>query len=794
MVLIAFLSLYLVRKRRNADLKLVLAMIFLAAGWTSGYILEILTSSLAGKTFWAAAQYPFISLLPVAWLVFALRLSGSRITLSRLSIAALTAIPLIIQPVIWTNGLHHLFWREVSLLSDGPLLLLDLEYGPAFWVINIYSLILVVVGTAYLFLVAITRKALSPIQRAILLTSPLFPVAANVIYTQRMDPIPNLDLTPFAFLLAGLAFAVGFIKYRLERAVISKEWRGNDDRLRLALEAAHANTFYWDLSRSDYLVDDRELNIFGGRRQYVAVSFSDMLALVHPEDVDLFESAYMAAMESHDMLDVSCRLVDKHAQTRHLRVQATLVRDAQRQVIQVSGLMVDVSKQRRAEKALLLSKRQTEASNESLQAEIETRRHIEVKLRQAEKAMRQSEALFKQAARTASLGHWSFDDTSGEYLSISEEYARIFGYTADEFLQRYSTIGQDMELVHPEDRTKVAEAYAKCNGVNIEYRIVRADGSVRTVLEIERRVPDAPDSHARYNGTLQDITELRQVERELRAAKEEAEAANRAKSTFLANRSHELRTPLNAIIGYSELLQEQGEDFGYEALSSDLEKINTAGRHLVSLISEVLDLSRIEAGKTQLHVTRFAVKDLVDGVVTTCSQLVKKNGNTLQVSCPADIGEMRSDMTKVRQVLFNLLSNAAKFTEDGRIEVNARRDAAGGNGMIVLEVRDSGIGIAAEQAKFVFDAFMQVESSSTSGKTGTGLGLTISREFCRLLGGELELSSAPGQGSVFTATLQTDISGTQSAGTEATAGEVMVQPVTISDAPSTIACVMHDSK
>ena len=380
------------------------------------------------------------------------------------------------------------------------------------------------------------------------------------------------------------------------------------------------------------------------------------------------------------------------------------------------------------------------------------------------------------AARTARLGHWSFDHAAGVYLSVSEEYARIFGYTVDEFLKRYSTLQQDMQLVHAEDRARVAEAYLTEREVTVEYRIVRADGSVRTVLEIEMRPADTPDRQTRSEGTLQDITDLRQVEGKLRAARDVAEAANRAKSAFLANMSHELRTPLSTIIGYSELLQEQARDLEQTAQIPDLQRINAAGTHLVSLISDVLDYSTIEAGKTKLHVSTFAVMDLVDGVVATCRQLVEQNGNTLNLNCAAAIGEMRSDMTKVRQVLFNLLSNAAKFTDDGQIEVNVRRDAVGDDAMIVLEVRDSGIGMTAEQMKVVFEAFTRADNSATIGKPGTGLGLTITREYCHLLGGELALSSTLGEGSVFTATLQANIFGTQTARSDATVATVVVQP------------------
>ncbi len=254
-----------------------------------------------------------------------------------------------------------------------------------------------------------------------------------------------------------------------------------------------------------------------------------------------------------------------------------------------------------------------------------------------------------------------------------------------------------------------------------------------------------------------EIAERKRAEIALQEALHKAEAASRAKSTFLANMSHELRTPLNAIIGYSEMLQEEARESGLEEIIPDTQKIYNAGKHLLTLINDILDLSKIEAGRMELYLEKFDLSNLIEEVVATLHPLVEKNHNELQVSCSENLGVMYADLTKVRQILFNLLSNALKFTEGGTVLLSATREPAGDSDWVYLQVSDTGIGMSAEQQQGLFEPFIQGDASTTRKYGGTGLGLAISRLFCQMMGGDITVESELDVGSTFTVHLKAKV-------------------------------------
>jgi PAS domain S-box-containing protein len=376
-------------------------------------------------------------------------------------------------------------------------------------------------------------------------------------------------------------------------------------------------------------------------------------------------------------------------------------------------------------------------------------------LKQAQEQLRRREAHYRALIENAS-DIITILDVRGNIRYGSPSVRRVLGYLTKEIRGRNITA-----LSHPDDTAEILatlERIEKGDGslASAEFRLRHRDDSWRTLEVIGSRLPE----DAVIPGIVmnwRDITERKQAE-ELEKAKEAAEAANQAKSAFLANMSHELRTPLNAIIGYSEMLQEEIEELGEEQYSQDLQKIHAAGKHLLALINDILDFSKIEAGKMELYVETFDVATLVNDVVAVIQPLIDKNENTLQVACDGDPGSMRADLTKVRQVLFNLLSNASKFTERGNITLGvARHPSAASNGpaddWITFAVTDTGIGMTPEQLDRLFREFSQADTSTTRKYGGTGLGLAISKRFAQMMGGDVTVESEVGRGSTFTVRL-----------------------------------------
>ncbi|MGA3311295.1 MAG: response regulator [Xanthobacteraceae bacterium] len=246
------------------------------------------------------------------------------------------------------------------------------------------------------------------------------------------------------------------------------------------------------------------------------------------------------------------------------------------------------------------------------------------------------------------------------------------------------------------------------------------------------------------------FSEIEVKSRQLAAARDAADEANRTKSGFLANMSHELRTPLNAIIGVTEMLQEDARDLKRDDEIEPLDRVVRAARHLLALINDILDLSKIEAGRMELHVESFSVTQTIDDVVKTVETLAAKNANRVVTDCSPALEPMQADQMRVRQALLNLLSNANKFTERGTITIKARQQDEDGRSWITIAVTDSGIGMTAEQMGKLFQEFSQADSSTTRKYGGTGLGLAISRRFCQMMGGDISVESEPGRGSTFT--------------------------------------------
>ena len=369
--------------------------------------------------------------------------------------------------------------------------------------------------------------------------------------------------------------------------------------------------------------------------------------------------------------------------------------------------------------------------------------------------LRKSEARFRAIANTIPQLSW-MTDALGRMTWFNDRWYAYTGTTPSQMEISGWTV-----VHHPDhvDRVEHTLRASFESGAAWEdtFPLRAADGSYRWFLS--RALPiraEAEDGGGSENvigwfGTNTDITALRDAELSQALALEEAEAANHAKSLFLANMSHELRTPLSAIIGYAEMLVEEVEDgAGPDEVVRDIRKVETNARHLLGLINDVLDLSKVESGKMETYAETFDVADMVNDIAATAETLVRTKENRLDVVLPDDLGSMHSDITRIRQVLLNLLSNAAKFTEKGLITLSAVRQAGvDGSDWVTFAVADTGLGMSEEQVAKLFQRFQQADASTTRKFGGTGLGLSLTKAFGELLGGEVGVRSVPGEGSTF---------------------------------------------
>lgn len=450
-------------------------------------------------------------------------------------------------------------------------------------------------------------------------------------------------------------------------------------------------------------------------------------------------------IQEHGMVsDFESQIYGKNGKIIWISESARAVRDTQGKILYYEGAVQDITRRKQAEEELTQS---------------------------------QQRLSFHLEHTSLAVIEWNVNFEVVEWNPAAQA---IFGYSKSEAIGRHAA-----GLIVPENvKEQVNQVWqallSQQGGTRSTNENVTKDGRVITCDWYNTVLLNDDGKVMGVTSLINDITERERVKAELRQAKEAAEIANCAKSQFLANMSHELRTPLNAIIGYSEMLQEEAEDLEQEDFIPDLQKIHAAGKHLLGLINDILDLSKIEAGRMELYLETFDISAMAEDVVTTLQPLVDKNNNTLKIQFENELGSMHADLTKVRQSLFNLLSNACKFTQQGTITLTVSR-GRGGDGenystsiqqeesigtsssslpvispdWITFQVTDTGIGMTSEQMSRLFEAFTQADASTTRQYGGTGLGLAITKKLCQMMGGDVTVESEVGKGSTFTIHLPT---------------------------------------
>lgn len=494
----------------------------------------------------------------------------------------------------------------------------------------------------------------------------------------------------------------------------------------------------WDEERDKcMLIDDNVARVHGVSTDYYIRELAQVDKLVqrlHPDSRALYLQVTERGKRDGLGYDIEFSLFDKDGNEKFVREIEEYYRDESGRVNLSFGLLVDQTQQKK------------------LQSQLE---------RENAKLNEQS-TFMRSAERLAKVGYFIWDEIEGRPLYVSEELAAIFGLSPKDYFALIEEKFGLVPLIVEEDRQRYVDAMtasvAAGTHYDIEYRVYDVHGAIKTVREVSEYVRDDAGRLIKSVGAVQDITEHRALENSLRDAKIQADAANQAKSTFLATMSHEIRTPMNGILGMARLLLDTNLD---DEQRDFCKTILQSGESLLGIINDILDFSKVEAGKIELDSHEFLLHDCIEGVMDLVStKAAEKDLNLAFLVEPDAPGVVKADSLRLKQVLLNLLNNAIKFTEAGDVtlHVGASREAADARNVVLsFAVGDSGPGIPPERLHRLFKPFSQVDASTSRLHGGTGLGLAISKRLVELMGGDIEVASEPGRGSTFTFTILAEV-------------------------------------
>ncbi len=526
---------------------------------------------------------------------------------------------------------------------------------------------------------------------------------------------------------------------KLERAVYERtiELNESEKRLNHAQSIAHVGSWRYDIATNTYSASDESYRIFGLEPQSIVEPDSKfVLSLLHPDDREGFETAMHNAILHNKPYNIEYRIIMPDGTSKYVISNGVVHRLANGTPEYLSGTLQDITEQKKASDVL-----------------------------------RQSEENLKRGEQLAHIGTWNFDVLSNK-LGWSDGVYRIFGLKPQEINSSYKVF---LERVHPDDREFVNNAYLDSiknkKPYDIEHRIILQSGRVRIVREICDTLYDDNGNPIHSTGTVQDITEKKLVEQELQKAHDELEEKvkertrelekanirlkelDRLKSMFIASMSHELRTPLNSIIGFTGIiLQGMSGDISDEQ-REQLEMVYISAKHLLTLITDVIDISKIEAGKIEAFVEEFMLCDIIDEAVLNLKTQIEKKGLSLEINAPDDL-VMKTDGRRLLQCIINYISNAVKFTPEGMVTISAREF----DDMVEIKVKDTGIGIKKEEIPRLFSSFVRLDSPLKTTVPGTGLGLYLTKKLAiEVLSGEVSAKSVYGEGATFKITIPKEL-------------------------------------